>query len=244
MLIKIETESSKIIAVKAEGKVTRDDYERVLVPMLEAAHVKGQKIRFLYQFGAEFSGLSPAAAWDDFRVGLKYLSLFEKCAVVSDIHLIRNATKIASAFFPCPVKVFKNGEFPSAMEWLEKSGEGSKLAFELKDDGVLIVSPEGPLDKEDFIRMAEVVDPWIEKHQVLRGVVIAVHHFPGWENVGSMIQHFQFVKAHHRKVRRVALAVDGRLPEVASRLASHFIEAEIKEFPFAQKEKAIEWVSS
>jgi hypothetical protein len=119
--------------------------------------------------------------------------------------------------------------------------ETENLQFEMKSNGVLLVKPHGPLRREDFDRLTNVVDPWIETNRTLGGVAICVEKFPGWEDFGSFVKHFKFVKSHERKVRRVAIAVDGVLPEIAAKLASHFIKAEVKKFPFEQAGAAVTW---
>ena len=243
MLKHIEHLPSSILGLYAEGKVTREDYESLVIPLLEEKHRRGERVRFLYQFGPEFSRFTPGAAMDDFRVGLKYLRLFERCAVVTDLDWLRHATHLFGSLMPCPIRVFTNDELNAAIEWLSSPDAGSNLHYELRDTGILIVRPQGPLRREDFDKVASVVDPWIETHQRLRGLVINIQQFPGWENIGSLIHHLEFVKAHHRKVRRVAVAVDGTFPEIMSKVAAHFVEAEIKQFPFAKVNEAIEWAN-
>ena len=116
----------------------------------------------------------------------------------------------------------------------------SRLKIRLRD-GVLILHPLESLRKEDFDKLRKVVDPWIEKHGLLKGVVICMRKFPGWENFAGFVQHIEFVKSHERKVRRVALAVDGLLPEIISKIAAHFIQAKIRQFPFDKVGEAIQW---
>ena len=117
----------------------------------------------------------------------------------------------------------------------------SDFKFELRDDGVLIVYPHGPLRTRDFDKLAELVDPWINAKHELQGIVINVEKFPGWENLKGFISHIKFVGSHERKVRRVALAVDGLLPEFMAQFTKHFIKAEVKQFAFSNLEGAILW---
>ena len=244
MLKKIENLPSNVLGLRAEGKITKEDYEAVLIPLLADAHRRGERIRFLYQFGPEFSGFSTGAAVDDLKVGLKYFRLFSRCAVVTDSELMRNATQFAGSLMPIPVQTFKCDQLKNAIDWLASPELESTLKFELRDNGILIVRPQGALRREDFDKLANVVDPWIETHHQLNGVVFCIKKFPGWESIGTAIHHFEFVKSHHRKVHRVALAVDGMLPEIMSKVANHFVEAEIKQFPFESEEEAIKWASA
>lgn len=119
MLRRMEGIPQEIIGVVAQSHVTKVDYEQVLEPLFEEAQRKGRPIRFLYQFGPEFQGFTAGAAFEDFKVGIKYLSLLEKCAVVSDVDWLRWATQTMGVFIPCPVKTFKNAEINLAIKWLE-----------------------------------------------------------------------------------------------------------------------------
>lgn len=242
MLRTIEGLPPKVIGVLAEGEVTRSDYETVLLPPLQEAYRKGNRIRFLYQTSPGFSGYTVGAMVEDMRVGLKYLRLFERCAIVTDVEWIQRGARLFGSLMPCPVKMFPSQGLKEAVAWLSGPEVDSTLTFELGDDGVLVVHPHGPLRREDFDKLAGIVDPWIEAHQELRGLVISMPKFPGWENIGSVFQHMEFIHDHQRHIRRVALAVDGVLPEVMSHLASHFVEADIKQFPFDQAEQAKRWV--
>ncbi len=241
MLKRIENLPHSVLGIRAEGTVTKKDYETVLNPFLEDMHHRGQHVRFLYQFSPEFSGFTAGAALEDFRVGLKYLRLFVRCAVVSDKDWIRQATLFVGSLMPCPIQVFRNNQLTDAIEWLASQEADSNLKFELGENGILILRPQGALRRADFDKLTSIIDPLIESHHYLRGLVISFQKFPGWENIGSLIRHIEFVSAHHKKIRRVALAADGTLPEVMSKMASHFVEAEIKQFPFEQTKAAIQW---
>lgn len=54
-----------------------------------------------------------------------------------------------------------------------------------------------------------------------------------------MAAHFRFVRDHHKRVKKVAVVTDSALGSVAERLASHFVSAEIKQFPAGGTEAAI-----
>jgi hypothetical protein len=244
MLKKMDGLSTNVIGISAEGTVTRSDYESTLIPLLDAEYDSGHRIRFLYLTGPTFTGFTPGAAWDDFKVGMKYLRIFERCAIVSDVEWIRKASQAFGSFIPCPTRVFGIAELENAKTWLASPTEVSNLKFDLSDDGLLVLRPHGPLCREDFENLATKVDPWLETHDHLRGLVIATQKFPGWENFGSLVQHVSFVNSHQQKVRKIALAADGILPQLVAQLAAHFIKAEIKHFSYAEFEKAKSWAST
>jgi hypothetical protein len=227
--------------LRARGTVTRDDYQQVIEPVLEEARGRGRRIRLLYHVGPEFEGFTPGAAWEDARVGWHYLRLFERCAIVSDIGWIREASRLVGALLPCPVKAFRNDEWQEALAWVSAPSQNALTHRLLPELGVLVLEPEGPLRREDFDALALSVDPWIEVHGELRGVVVHARGFPGWENVGGFLRHLRFVRDHHRKIGRIALAAGGRLAEWAPRLAEHFVHAEVKAFGYDELDRAIAW---
>ena len=73
-----------IDGVRAIGKITKEDYGKVLVLLFAEARREGRHIRFLYQLGPEFEGFTAGAAWEDAKIGLHSLRLFDGCAVVTD----------------------------------------------------------------------------------------------------------------------------------------------------------------
>ena len=233
-----------VVGVKAVGKLTREDYEKVFKPLVDDARRESRRIRFLYQVGPEYEGFTPGAAWEDAKLGLRSLQSFGACAVVTDRDWVRDSTRIAAFFLPCPVKVFPNRDRDKAIEWLASFPQEVGLAHRLlPDKGVMVVDANGALHAQDFDALALTADPWIESHGKLEGVVLHARAFPGWENLGSLVRHVQFVRDHHRKGKRIALAADGRLAGVAPRIAEHFVSAEIKSFGYDDLDAAVAWAS-
>jgi SpoIIAA-like len=110
------------------------------------------------------------------------------------------------------------------------------------NNAVLYVRPQGALQQEDFERLAQAIDPFIALHGALAGLLVETSHFPGWENFGTMIRHFRFVRDHHRQIRRVALVTDSPVGELAEHIASHFVAAEVRHFPAEEHDAASAWL--
>ncbi|MFZ3214736.1 MAG: STAS/SEC14 domain-containing protein [Candidatus Acidiferrales bacterium] len=233
-----------IDGAKAIGTITKEHYEQVFVPLLEQARGDGRRIRFLYQFGPEFQGFTPSAAWEDAKIGLRSLHLFDGCAVVTDLAWIREVTRLAAFFMPCPVQVFGNQHFDNAVTWLQSLPEGATVSHRLlPESGVIVVEVKQPLRAQDFEALALTADAWIEAHGELQGLVIHAREFPGWENLGSFFRHLRFVRDHQRKVRKIALAVDSKLASLMPTIAEHFVQAEIKSFAYSELDSAIAWAT-
>ena len=69
----LEGFSDKVVAARAAGRVTRHDYEAVLIPQVETTAMRHPKIRCYYEMCTDVAGMEPGAAWEDFRVGVGYL---------------------------------------------------------------------------------------------------------------------------------------------------------------------------
>ncbi|BBX82649.1 hypothetical protein MAUB_05220 [Mycolicibacterium aubagnense] len=113
-----------------------------------------------------------------------------------------------------------------------------------KEHSILHVEPKSSLEQDDFVKLAQVVDPYIESTGGLAGLIIEASEFPGWDSFGAMVTHFRFVREHHKRVKRVAVVTDSSMGDIAQHLASHFVSAEIRHFPAGQIDAAREWISS
>lgn len=119
------------------------------------------------------------------------------------------------------------------------------LHHELNPDlGILTITPEGPLVKEDFEALANIVDPFIESAGKLNGLMIYTKSFPGWQDFAGFTSHIRFVKDHQQHIAKVAAVTDGRILSIMPGIADHFVKAEVKHFDYEEKEKALEWLTS
>lgn len=117
------------------------------------------------------------------------------------------------------------------------------ISFDLlRDKGVLVVEPQGAIEAGDFDRVARTIDPYIAEHGSLAGLLIEAPSFPGWESFAAVIEHFKFVRDHHRKIGRVAAVTDDSFLKVAPRIAAHFAHPQIEVFGAAEKARALAWL--
>lgn len=158
--------------------------------------------------------------WEE-AVGPRFLRLFDGYALVTDIGWIRKWIQLIGFLLPWLLRVFGNDERDKAIEWLRSLPEGPGVSHRLlPDSDILVVEVNEPFRTQDFDALALTVDSWVDTHHDLHGLVIHARQFPGWENLGSFLRHVRFVRDHHRKVNRVALAADSALAALAPRLWS------------------------
>ena len=112
------------------------------------------------------------------------------------------------------------------------------------DEKILIITPEGSLEEADFETLSKEVDPYIEAMGTLNGLMIYTEYFPGWENFAALLSHIKFVKEHHHNIKKVAAVTNSGFLSIVPRVASHFVQAEIKHFSYNNKNAALDWLKS
>jgi stage II sporulation SpoAA-like protein len=112
----------------------------------------------------------------------------------------------------------------------------------LRDEGVLILRPQGPLEAADFTSLASVIDPYIQEHGTLRGIMVDAPSFPGWDSFAALVSHLRFVREHHRLIGKVAAVSDSPVLSVAPQLAKHFVKAEVRHFSAGERSTALAWL--
>ena len=103
---------------KVYDKLTHEDYEKTLIPTLEAAIKEYGKARMLVDFGKEYHGIEVAAMWDDTKFGMKHRKDFEKIAIVGGPSWSAWAAKLGEAMMPCEVKAFDATAYDQALKWV------------------------------------------------------------------------------------------------------------------------------
>jgi len=105
------------IGFEATGKVTKEDYEGVLVPAVRAAMEQGD-VRLLYVLGEDFESYSPGAMWSDTRLWTGHRDAWARVAVVTDIDWVENGIRAFSWLMPGKIRVFDDDDVDRAKLWL------------------------------------------------------------------------------------------------------------------------------
>jgi hypothetical protein len=96
MISRIDDMPPGTIGFRASGKFTRDDYRKVLEPVLREAAESGE-IRMLFEL-TDFDGLEPAAWYDDVKTGLGlgfgHNSAWKRSAIVTDVGWVGQAYEL------------------------------------------------------------------------------------------------------------------------------------------------------
>jgi hypothetical protein len=112
---------ANVVAIEATGKVEAEDYREVLDPAAAAAIEAHGKVRLLYVLGAAFTGYSPAAMWEDTKLGLHDLSAWERIAVVTDHGALADAIRVFGWLIPGEVRTYPIGQLAEARAWVSEA---------------------------------------------------------------------------------------------------------------------------
>ena len=107
---------------------------------------------------------------------------------------------------------------------------------------IVTLQPHGALKKEDFDHAVEIIDPFIEEHGKLNGVIIYTETFPGWEDFAAFNRHLTFIKNHHREIKKLAFVTDSIVGDFGEMVTSHFVNATIKNFDYENLDEARIWI--
>ena len=118
MLKLIEGLPVNVLGVTAEGKITGEDYENVLIPLIEEKLKANKTIKMLYHLSNTFDGFSLGAMLDDAKIGIKHLSVWDKIAIVSDHEIINAMVRFFGHLFSGELRIFKNEEIENARKWI------------------------------------------------------------------------------------------------------------------------------
>ena len=235
-----------VIGFELSGVVTGEDYEKKLIPAIKKKLNSTDKVRVLYHVTKDFDSYEFKAMFDDAKAGLEFFANWEKIAVVSDVEWIVNGVKIFAFTVPGKVKIFSNAEVAEAKQWLlEDEGLEQKIKITLDSDSkIVVLEPTESLSKDDFLYAKSRIDPFIEKEGKLNGIIIYTKNFPGWDSFSGFLTHMEFIKEHHKKIKKLAFVTDSFVGEMGEKVGSHFVSAEIKNFDYNALDKAKEWIAS
>ncbi len=118
MFTYLDLTKDNIIAFKAEGEITKADYDS-LIPLLNKTGREHDAIRLLVEIG-DIKGITIRAFLEDVATYFKHIRSIEKIAVIGDSQAEKVWAKLADPFTRTDVKYHPRAEKDLAMEWIER----------------------------------------------------------------------------------------------------------------------------
>lgn len=118
-MIEIMKESSgPMLAVKATGKLSGEDYTERWIPALRKMIEEHGKGRCLLYMDENFEGWELKAMWEDASFGFAHRNDFEKLAVVGGPKWVEWGTKVAGTMMDGEIKTYHAEELAAALKWV------------------------------------------------------------------------------------------------------------------------------
>ena len=118
MIHQIDT-TDNVVAFRPLAEVTKEDFQRVVVPPVEKLVKQLNEINFLLVLDTDLENFTAGAWLQDAMIGLKHLGKWNRAAIVSDSEEIISFTNGFSYIVPGEFKGFKKLEFNKALNWVE-----------------------------------------------------------------------------------------------------------------------------
>lgn len=109
-----------VIALRAVGVITADDYRDTLKPMIEQRLEEHDRIKCLIVMDDGFASFTGGAAWEDMKLGIMHWNAFSSVALVSDIDWIVKAVQLFAPLIPAKVKTFSPEQLEEAKSWIKR----------------------------------------------------------------------------------------------------------------------------
>jgi hypothetical protein len=117
MIRTLEGMPSGVLGIEASGKLSLDDYTRVLEPAIQEATRGGGKLRVMLDFTGKFSGMELRAVWEDLKTGLRNWRSWERIALVTDHRWMSAGLRAFAWAVPGEARAFSATERDAAIAW-------------------------------------------------------------------------------------------------------------------------------
>ena len=97
MITEIKEVPTNMVAFRATGEVTKEDFEKVVFPAVEKVVERTGELNYLLLLQTDAKNFTFGAWWQDVILGLKELFKWRRAAIVTDSESIIRFTHIFSA---------------------------------------------------------------------------------------------------------------------------------------------------
>ena len=114
-----------VAAFACRGRLTKADYETVLIPAIEDKLKRHKKLRAYTEIAPDFAaGIEPGAFWEETKFGFSHLFDWERSALVTDVEWMKHAAKLYAFLgflIPGGIRAFPTAEAAKAREWIAEN---------------------------------------------------------------------------------------------------------------------------
>lgn len=118
-MIHILDSPDNVVAFRAIGEITKDDYKTVIEPAVDKLVRHIDEINFLFLIDTEIENFTAAAWMQDALIGLKNLGKWNRSAIVTDSEKAISFTDKFSYMVPGEFRGYKKEAFNEALNWVQ-----------------------------------------------------------------------------------------------------------------------------
>jgi len=242
MLTPLKSPASHVVAVRLEGKVTKEDVAAV-VAMVEEALEKSERLNLLFDL-TQTEGIEPTALLKDLAFGMKNLGRiyrFQQMAVISDNESVGKIVAWEDWLFKSvEIKRFPSQDKNQALNWIESRLDLPAPGFDHQErDGYLELHYGDQVTGYDVTRIADLIHQQYEK----TGPVHILAFAKGTPKFGpgvlyEKLRQFKLISLLARCAIVGPDSLSGRVKAFNTVIHPH-----IKHFPEDKADEALNWLT-
>ena len=109
---------SNIVGFKATGVVTENDFKEVVLPTVKQLVKKTDQLNYMLVLDTSVKNFNAAAWVNDTLMGIKYLTNWNRAAIISDLKAVKTFTDIFSKVMPGEFRVYEHKDQQEAVDWV------------------------------------------------------------------------------------------------------------------------------
>ncbi|UYQ91282.1 STAS/SEC14 domain-containing protein [Chitinophaga horti] len=118
MISQLSNVPSNIVAFRASGEVTKEDFETDVLPAVQELVKRTGKLNYLMVIDTDIKNFTGGAWVQDALLGIKQLTKWHRAAILTDSENINKFTDAFSYLVPGEFKGFRTNELEAAVLWV------------------------------------------------------------------------------------------------------------------------------
>lgn len=110
-----------VAAYRAEGAVSKEEYEDVVMRRIDTVASQYGKINFLVKLETSMSNYTPTAFLDYLKVSFEHFTKWNRMAIVTDERWVRISYETLSYLTPGEIRTYRLDEYEVAKQWVSGS---------------------------------------------------------------------------------------------------------------------------
>ncbi|MCH5597886.1 SpoIIAA family protein [Niabella ginsengisoli] len=123
MIEKIENVPPNVIAFRAYGDVTAEDFKNTMIPLVDEHMKTNTGLNYVLHLNTDITRFSGGAWLQDTWLRLKHFTDCHRAAIISDSHTIQKFTDVFSKVMPGEFRFYPIAQEQQAIHWVSTKEE-------------------------------------------------------------------------------------------------------------------------